>query len=211
MIKRIFKITFLLMIALSLSSGMAGCKSKKKLAREQAAAEYARTVETAKQDLLSIINDEGNMSLPEKESKLQRVKDMNINEPEILALTRQAEEVIAAEKEAMRKKWEEENKKKTEAVSLSLADYFALVAGASSVENANIKMNEALKLFAGPNTPVLIIISQEGDLVDYDRPTTAKKYLEYLKDQKKNLNEIENIEYDDNGKIKLLELIKKDY
>ncbi len=211
MIKRIFKITFLLMIALSLSSGMAGCKSKKKLAREQAAAEYARTVETAKQDLLSIINDEGNMSLQEKESKLQRVKDMNINEPEILALTRQAEEVIAAEKEAMRKQWEEENRKKTEAVSLSLADYFALVAGASSVENANIKMNEALKLFAGPNTPVLIIISQEGDLVDYDRPTTAKKYLEYLKDQKKNLNEIENIEYDDNGKIKLLELIKKDY
>ncbi len=199
------------MIALSLGSGMSGCKSKKKLAREQAAAEYARKVETAKQDLLSIINDEGNMSLPEKESKLQRVKDMNINEPEILALTRQAEEVIAAEKEAMRKKWEEENKKKTEAVSLSLADYFALVAGASSVENANIKMNEALKLFAGPNTPVLIIISQEGDLVDYDRPTTAKKYLEYLKDQKKNLNEIENIEYDDNGKIKLLELIKKDY
>ncbi|MBE9485427.1 MAG: hypothetical protein IMY74_11300 [Bacteroidetes bacterium] len=211
MIKRIFKITFLLMIALSLSSGMAGCKSKKKMAREQAAAEYARKVETAKQDLLSIINDEGNMSLQEKESKLQRVKDMNINEPEILALTRQAEEVIAAEKEAMRKKWEEENKKKTEAVSLSLADYFALVAGASSVENANIKINEALKLFAGPNTPVLIIISQEGDLVDYDRPTTAKKYLEYLKDQKKNLNEIENIEYDDNGKIKLLELIKKDY
>ena len=211
MIKRIFKITFLLMIALSLSSGMAGCKSKKKLAREQAAAEYARKVETAKQDLLSIINDEGNMSLQEKESKLQRVKDMNINEPEILALTRQAEEVIAAEKEAMRKKWEEENKMKTEAVSLSLADYFALVAGASSVENANMKINEALKLFAGPNTPVLIIISQEGDLVDYDRPTTAKKYLEYLKDQKKNLNEIENIEYDDNGKIKLLELIKKDY
>lgn len=211
MIKRIFKITFLLMIALSLSSGMAGCKSKKKLAREQAAAEYARKVETAKQDLLSIINDEGNMSLQEKESKLQRVKDMNINEPEILALTRQAEEVIAAEKEAMRKQWEEENRKKTEAVSLSLADYFALVAGASSVESANIKMNEALKLFAGPNTPVLIIISQEGDLVDYDRPTTAKKYLEYLKDQKKNLNEIENIEYDDNGKIKLLELIKKDY
>ncbi len=199
------------MIALSLGSGMSGCKSKKKLVREQAAAEYARKVETAKQDLLSIINDEGNMSLQEKESKLQRVKDMNINVPEILALTREAEEVIEAEKEAMRKKWEEENKKKTEAVSLSLADYFALVAGASSVKNANMKIHEALKLFASPNTPVLIIVSQEGDLVDYDRPTTAKKYLEYLKDQKKNLNEIENIEYDDNGKIKLLELIKKDY
>ena len=103
------------------------------------------------------------------------------------------------------------NKKKTEATSLSLADYFALIAGASSVENANIKINEALKLFSSPDAPVLIIISQEGDLVDYDRPTTAKMYLEYLKDQKKNLNEIEKIEYDDNGKIKLLELIKKDY
>ena len=198
------------MIAFSLGSGMAGCKSKKKLAREQAAAEYARKVETAKQDLLSIINDD-NMSLEEKESKLQRVKDMNLNEPEILALIRQAEEVIEAEKAEMRRKWEEENKKKTEAVSLSLADYFALIAGASSVENANIKIYEALKLFSTPDAPVLIIISQEGDMVDYDRPTTAKKYLEYLKDQKKNLNEIENIEYDDNGKIKLLELIKKDY
>jgi len=211
MIKRILKVTFLLMIAFSLGSGMSGCKSKKKLAREQAAAEYARKVETAKHDLLSIINDEGNMSLQQKESKLQRVKDMNLNEPEILALIRQAEEVIEAEKEAERRRWEEENKKKTEATSLSLADYFALVAGASSVDNANIKINEALKLFASPDAPVLIIISQEGDMVDYDRPTTAKKYLEYLKDQKKNLNEIENIEYDDNGKIKLLELIKKDY
>lgn len=211
MIKRILKVTFLLMIAASLGSGMAGCKSKKKLAREQAAAEYARQVETAKHDLLSIINDEGNMSLQEKESKLQRVKDMNLNEPEILALIRQAEEVIEAEKAEQRRKWEEENKKKTEAMSLSLADYFALVAGASSVDNANIKINEALKLFASPDTPVLIIISKEGDLVDYDRPTTAKKYLEYLKDQKKNLNEIDNIEYNDSGKIKLLELIKKDY
>ena len=210
MIKQALKISFLLMLALSIGSGMSGCKSKKKLAREQAAAEYAKKVETAKQDLLSIINDD-NMSLQEKESKLQRVKDMNLNEPEILALIREAEEVIEAEKEEMRRKWEEENKKKNEAMSLSLADYFALVAGASSIENANIKINEALKLFESPDTPVLIIISQDGDMKDYDRPTTAKKYLEYLKDQKKNLNEIDNIEYNDNGKIKLLELIKKDY
>ncbi len=33
MIKRILKVTFLLMIAASLGSGMAGCKSKKKLAQ----------------------------------------------------------------------------------------------------------------------------------------------------------------------------------
>jgi hypothetical protein len=211
MIKRIAKLSLLLVIAVSLGSGMTACKSKKKLAREQAAAEYAAKVESAKKDLLSIINDEGNMSIEQKESKLQRVKDMNLNEPEILALIRQAEEVIDAEKEARRKKWEEENQKKNETVSLSLDDHFAMIAGASSIDNANIKINEALKLFESPNTPVLIIISKEGDMVDYDRPTTAKKYMEYLKDQKKNLNEIDNIEYNDNGKIKLLELNKKDY
>ena len=211
MIQRILKLSFLLMIAMSIGMGMSGCKSKKKLAREQAAAEYAIKVETAKKDLLSIINDEGNMSLQQKESKLQRVKDMNLNEAEILALIREAEEVIKAEKEAIRRKQEEENRKKLEASSMSLYDYFALIAGAASVDKANQKINEALKLFGSPDTPVLIIISQEGDIVDYDKPTTAKKYLDYLKDQKKNLNEIGNIEYDDNGKIKLLELIKKDY
>lgn len=211
MIKRIAKLSLLLVIAVSLGSGMTACKSKKKLAREQAAAEYAAKVESAKKDLLSIINDEGNMSIEQKESKLQRVKDMNLNEPEILALIRQAEEVIDAEKEARRKKWEEENQKKNETVSFSLDDHFAMIAGASSIDNANMKINEALKLFESPNTPVLIIISKEGDMVDYDRPTTAKKYMEYLKDQKKNLNEIDNIEYNDNGKIKLLELNKKDY
>ncbi|NQT78459.1 MAG: hypothetical protein HQ565_12145 [Bacteroidetes bacterium] len=211
MIQRILKLSFLLMIAMSIGMGMSGCKSKKKLAREQAAAEYAIKVETAKKDLLSIINDEGNMSLQQKESKLQRVKDMNLNEPEILALIREAEEVIGAEKDAIRRAWEEEKQKKLEASSMSLDDYFAMIAGAASIDKANQKINEALKLFGSPGTAVLIIISQEGDIVDYDKPTTAKKYLEYLKDQKKNLNEIWNIEYDDNGKIKLLELIKKDY
>ena len=211
MIQRILKLSFLLMIAMSIGMGMSGCKSKKKLAREQAAAEYAIKVETAKKDLLSIINDEGNMSLQQKESKLQRVKDMNLNEPEILALIREAEEVIGAEKDAIRRAWEDEKQKKLEASSISLDDYFAMIAGAASIDKANQKINEALKLFGSPGTAVLIIISQEGDIVDYDKPTTAKKYLEYLKDQKKNLNEIWNIEYDDNGKIKLLELIKKDY
>ena len=199
------------MLTMSIGAGMSSCKSKKKLAREQAAAEYARQVETAKADLLSIINDEGNMSLQEKESKLQRVKNMNLKEPEILALIRDAEEVIEAEREALLRKQQEEERKKTEATSLSLADYFALIAGAASIDNANMKIHDALKLFESPDSPVLIIISQEGDIVDYDRPTTAKKYMEYLKDQKKNLNEIGNIEYNDNGKIKLLELIKKDY
>ena len=85
------------------------------------------------------------------------------------------------------------------------------MAGASSIDAANQKIGEALKLFASPDTPVLIVIHEENGMKDYDEPTTARRYLEYLKDQKKNLNEIGEVEYDANGKIKLLELIKKNY
>ena len=43
---------------------------------------------------------------------------------------------------------------------------------------------------------------------DYDRPTTIEKYLNYLKDRKAYKAEVENIVYDDYGKIKELELRK---
>ena len=55
---------------------------------------------------------------------------------------------------------------------------------------------------------MLIIISKEGKTVDYDRPTTIKNYLNYLKDTKNNINQVEKVLYDSNGKIKELELIK---
>jgi hypothetical protein len=69
-------------------------------------------------------------------------------------------------------------------------------------------INDALGLFNSPDAPVLIIISKTGDIVDYDRPTTIKNYLNYLKDTKNNINKVEKIVYDDNGKIKELELLK---
>jgi hypothetical protein len=46
-------------------------------------------------------------------------------------------------------------------------------------------------------------------MVDYEKPTTIRYYLEFLKDQKGNRNNIESFKLDDNGKIKELELIKK--
>jgi len=55
---------------------------------------------------------------------------------------------------------------------------------------------------------VLIIIAQSGGITDYDEPTTIQKYLNYLKDQKKKADTIENIVFDDAGKIKELELTK---
>ena len=51
-------------------------------------------------------------------------------------------------------------------------------------------------------------INKSGDIIDYDRPTTIKNYLNYLKDTKNDINRIDKIIYDDNGKIKELDLFK---
>jgi hypothetical protein len=88
-------------------------------------------------------------------------------------------------------------------------DYLDAVVNNKSLEMANSRINEALKFFASPDVPVLIIIYQEGDTKDFDKPTTIKKYLEYLKDQGKNPNKVNNVQYNDNGKITELELLKK--
>ena len=90
-----------------------------------------------------------------------------------------------------------------------LDDYFDLIANSTNLATSNRYINEALGLFASEDVPVLIIISKSGNIVDYDRPTTIKKYLEYVKDQKIVRNKIENVVYDSSGKITELELIKK--
>ena len=202
------KIPFIILITMLIAIGMGGCKSQKKLAREQAAAEYAQKVDQAKKNLNAIINDE-TMSIEEKERLLRETKAMNLNEPEILKMIQEAEDVIAAEKAEAERLKREAEKKAELTTGQKLEKYFNEIVYAPSVDVANQKINEATQMFASPQTPVLIIISREGDIVDYDRPTTINKYLNYLKDQKKNINAIESFDTDENGKIVELELIKK--
>jgi hypothetical protein len=90
-----------------------------------------------------------------------------------------------------------------------LGKYFDSIANAESVSSSNSSISEALTLFASPETPVLIVISEENGQKDYDRPTTIQAYLNYLKDQKKNMNQISNLEFDGAGKITEVELRKK--
>lgn len=113
---------------------------------------------------------------------------------------REAEEARLAKEKA---------REEAEAPANKLATYFSAIANASSPASANQTINEALTLFASPDTPVLIVISEENGQKDYDRPTTIKEYLNYLKDQKKNINNIENLQFDSSGKINELELNKK--
>ena len=101
-----------------------------------------------------------------------------------------------------------QNESSSNAKSAVLSKYFEAVATASNPTAANNSISEALTMFSTPETPVLIIISGSGDNKDYDRPTTIQKYLNYLKDQKKNANRVENLKFDASGKITEVELRK---
>jgi hypothetical protein len=214
MLRKILYRTVIIMMAISLAGGMGACKSKKKLAKEKEAAEYAAKVNTAKQTLLDIINGKSTLSLEEKEAAVKSIKAMNLNDPEIDELIRQAEAVLAAERAEMVRKQQEAQKpaetavKPDVAATTALNSYFTSIANATSVSQANMQIAEALKMFSNPEVPVLVIISKENNTVDYDRPTTIKAYLNYLKDTKNNINKVDKITFDDYGKIKELELLK---
>lgn len=120
------------------------------------------------------------------------------------ARKREAEELARREAEAKLKS----NQPKELAPQARLTEYFQAIASSATVTSANNSINEALSLFASPETPVLIVISEFNNQKDYDRPTTIKDYLNYLKDQKKNTNAISDLKFDSSGKITEVELRK---
>lgn len=120
---------------------------------------------------------------------------------------------LARKSEADKAMWEaeqrqRENESKAAAPKLRLSQYFDAIASSGTTTSANTSISEALTMFASPETPVLIVISDLGGRKDYDRPTTIKDYLNYLKDQKKNINSISSMKADGDGKITELELRK---
>jgi hypothetical protein len=195
--------------------GFNGCKGKEKVSKKKAKAQYEAMVNTAKDDLRSIVDGTSALTLTQKENRVAEIKSQNIDDTEVQDLIVQAEAKLAAERSALVAK-ELENKKKTEgetpttspSTASTLNGYFNSISKAKNLNEANMLINEALKMFSSPDAPVLIIISKTVDGVDYDRPTTIKNYLNYLKDTKNNINTVEKISTDANGKIKELELIK---
>lgn len=208
---RRFRVQQLIILALvaSVSMGTVGCKAKKEARARQEALD-AKIAE-AKATLLAIINDK-TMPVEEKEQELNRIKDMSLQDPEILDLIDRAEAAIAEQRAAEAEEREKEaaatKTNKSEDGYAQVSSIFQEVARSGSNDAANTKIREALSLFSSTETPVLIIISQSGGQNDYDEPTTIQKYLNYLKDTKSRPAEIHNLEYDANGKIKEVELIK---
>jgi hypothetical protein len=133
-----------------------------------------------------------------------------------------AEKARVEQEATLRKQQEEEAKRKAEAEALAkreaeskekapyalLAQYFESISKSNNLTSANASINEVLTMFASPDTPVLIVISESNGQKDYDRPTTIISYLNYLKDQKKNMNKVSNLQFDSTGKITEVELRK---
>lgn len=208
----------LLMLLFAVTMGSTtSCKSKKRLAREQAAKEYAMKVEQAKKDLNAILNNETNWTLDQKQQRLDTIKSWQLEDEEVKRLiglvekkldSERQEGLRKAEEERLRKE-EEERRKQITGKYTVLENHFMSIAGAPSIPLANERIAQALQMFASPDVPVLIIISQTGGFNDYDRPTTIRRYLDWLKDQKVSPNRVEQAKYDNNGKITELELIKR--
>lgn len=130
-------------------------------------------------------------------------------EQEAALKKQQEEEAARKQKEADEQaRRDADAKAKASEPYAKLGQYFNAISTSSNTGSANASINEALTLFASPQTPVLIVISGSGDQKDYDRPTTIIDYLNYLKDQKKNINKIEKLQFDSSGKITEVELRK---
>jgi hypothetical protein len=178
--KRSKNFTLLVAMACLLLAFSPGCKSKKKaMEASNAEKEKAKIEAEARQ----------------KQEEEARRKEDEEREKEAARLR---EEALAKERE----------NEKTNAPSARLSQYFQSIASSASTQAANNSINEALTLFSSPNVPVLIVISEEAGQKDYDRPTTIKEYLNYLKDQKKNMNSISGLKVDGSGKITEVELRK---
>ncbi len=211
------KYLWILFIGILSLGGTTSCKSKKKLADQQAKEAKSKQIAQAKADLQALLNDDGK-SIEEREQALNRIKAQNIDDTEVQALIRQLEQKLANEKaertrrtEEERRMREEEEQRKNEIakVAPTIQEYFRDIVGSGNTAAANNRIQEALNMFVSPDAPVLIIIGTFNGEKDYDRPTTISKYLNYLKDQKKAPHKIVNVKRNAAGKIEEMELEKQ--
>ena len=156
----------------------------------------------ARATIYDLLLNKDNKSADELEKELNAIKKQNLNDPEI-------NELIAR----LEKKIQDMRSGTTNLpVKAQLENAFAGIADASKSGNltqADNIIRETLPFFSSDDAPVLIIISREGSTVDYDKPTTIKRYLNLIRDTKASKNNIDAIMTDAAGKIKELDLIKK--
>jgi len=205
---RYFVVILLLTVVIA---GSSGCKARR-LAEEQARIE-AMKVETAKADLETLLNN-NTLTANELQTRLDEIKSRGINNNEVNVLISQVEQKIEKLREEEQKAYEAEQIRLAEVARLAkmeetkvvMQTYLTTIAS-GNLQTANATITSALQLFASPEVPVLIVISESNGVKDYDRPTNIKDYLNFVKDQKR-FDKINKVEYDANGKITFLEMRK---
>lgn len=162
----------------------------------------ARNIDVARATLYDLLLNKDNKTADELEKDLNAIKSQNLKDTEIDELIARVEQKI----KTMRSGGGDLP------IKTQLENAFTTIANAASTGNltqADNTIQKTLQYFASDDVPVLIIISREGSIVDYDKPTTIKRYLNFLRDTKASKNNIDAIMTDANGKIKGLDLIKK--
>ncbi len=158
-------------------------------------------VDSARANLLDLLLNKDGKSAAELQQELNMIKSQNLNDSDINDLVAKVQNKI--------------NSMGSSAplpIKTQLENAFQGIASAAAGGNpaeADKIIQNTLQYFTAPDAPVLIIVYRQGSTVDYDKPTTIQRYLNFCKDQKKSMNSVDAIQQDDSGKIKELDLIKK--
>lgn len=175
---------------------------------KQAYADQAKAntlkIDAARAKLLDLILNKEDLTADQLERELDTIKAQNLKDAEISELISRLEKKIRD----MRSFNSEANLPVKTQVENAFSN-IAKAARSGNLPDADATIQNTLKFFSSGDVPVLIIISREGSIVDYDKPTTINRYLNFIKDQKANNNRIDAMQLDANGKIKELDLIKK--
>ncbi len=147
---------------------------------------------------LSACKSSKNMSLDNKQKSKIDKKEVILNDKKKEISKKNDEEAKAKERSAL--KLQKENKDK---MIKKLDTEFSNTA--KGVDN----FNKVLSLCSYSEIPVLtVIFNKNKKKKDFDRPTSLKRYLEYLKDTKNYNVKVNDIFTDESGKITKIELIK---
>lgn len=124
----------------------------------------------------------------------------------------EAEERARREREESERKAVEAEEQAQREKKNMVSNQLSRIYNASSESTAQSAIDEMLNMFVSNDVPVLVIIYENKDenVVDYDEPTTIGKYLEYLKIMNSKPGMVEEVQYNDAGKITEL-VLKKNF
>ena len=164
----------------------------------------AQKIDEARAALYDMLLNKDNKSADELAKDLMAIKAQNLKDSQIDDLIKQVEKKIHDMRSSGGGTANRPLKGQLEDAFFSIASD----AKSGNLAQADNTIQKTLSLFQGDDVPVLIIISREGKDVDFDKPTTIKRYLNFLRDTKASKNKIDDIQTDASGKIKELDLIK---